>query len=96
MRRRDVLSGGGARRGLAAIAGLTLLGWAGLAAAQLRGEIAFASMSLAQVVGPVSRGADLVVIASLVDRLACRLVATPQIRDPTNWPSGTALATARR
>ena len=136
MRWRDVLGGGGARRGLAAIAGLTLLGWAGLAAAQTRvaigqgapnttgvalwvavergyfrrhgiepdlrwirggtlttaallnGEIVFASMSLAQVVGPVSRGADLVVIASLVDRLAYRLVATPQIRDPTNLRGG--------
>ena len=39
-------------------------------------------MSLAQVVGPVTRGADLVVVASLVDRLAYRLVAAPQIGTP--------------
>ena len=50
-------------------------------AALLSGEIMFASMALAQVVGPVSRGADLVAVANLVDRFAYRLVAAPPIRD---------------
>ena len=50
-------------------------------AALLSGEIAFASMALAQVVGPVSRGADLVAVANLTDRFAYRLVSAPSIRD---------------
>ena len=53
-------------------------------AALLSGEIAFASMSLAQVVGPVTRGADLVVVASLVDRLAQPSGGGAPDRDPVD------------
>jgi NitT/TauT family transport system substrate-binding protein len=51
-------------------------------AALLSGELSFAAVSPTQLVGPVSRGGELVIVASLVDRMPYRLVAGPRVRSP--------------
>jgi NitT/TauT family transport system substrate-binding protein len=57
-------------------------GGATTTAALLNGELKLAAVALTQVVGPVTRGADLVVIASLVDKLSYRLMVGPPVRTP--------------
>jgi ABC-type nitrate/sulfonate/bicarbonate transport system substrate-binding protein len=51
-------------------------------AALLSGQLRFAAVSLIQIVGPVSRGGDLVIVASLVDKMPYQLVVSPRIRSP--------------
>jgi NitT/TauT family transport system substrate-binding protein len=51
-------------------------------AALVSGQASMAIAALTQIVGPVLRGADLVVVATLVDRLPYRFVVAPHVRGP--------------
>jgi NitT/TauT family transport system substrate-binding protein len=51
-------------------------------AALLSGELKLAVVALTQVVGPATRGADVVVVASLVDKLSYQLIVGPQVPAP--------------
>jgi NitT/TauT family transport system substrate-binding protein len=51
-------------------------------AALLSGQLHFATVSVAQLVGPATRGGALVIVASLVDRMPYHLVAGPRVRGP--------------
>ena len=51
-------------------------------AALLNGELKLAVVALTQVVGPATRGADLVVVASLVDKLPYQLIVGPHVPTP--------------
>jgi NitT/TauT family transport system substrate-binding protein len=57
-------------------------GGATTTAALLNGELKLAAVAMSQVVGPVTRGADLVVVASLVDKMPYRLIVGPHVRSP--------------
>lgn len=57
-------------------------------AALLAGQVDVASVAATQIVGPVVRGADLVVVAGLVDRLPYRLVTAARVRRPEDLKGG--------
>jgi NitT/TauT family transport system substrate-binding protein len=53
-------------------------------AALLSGQVKLASVGVTQVVGPATRGADLVMVLSLVDRMPYMLVVGPRIGAPAD------------
>ena len=57
-------------------------GGATTTAALLNGELKLASMALTQVIGPATRGADLIVVMSLVDKMSYRLIVGSHVRTP--------------